>query len=294
MKIAITGANGFIGSNLREYFTEAGHIICSLTREEIDLLDENSVKKFFSENQIDILLHTAITGGRRGREDTAEDFYNNLKMFENLNSCTKGIKLLVNFASGAEYNRATDIFLAKEGSLGDTVPTDFYGLSKYIISQRVLDTHRPWINLRIFNCFGEGEKEDRMISSAIRNKLEGKKIVVHQNKYMDFFYIEDLLLVVDHYIKNINRLSDLPGDINLSYQHEKVPTLSDIASYVDFFDDTRNKVEVMKPGLGLSYNGCGYRLKNLGIPLIGIKTGIKNMFESLKKQNHELSYKKEV
>jgi len=294
MKIAITGANGFIGSNLREYFTDAGHTIYSLTREEINLLDENDVKKFFSENQIDVLLHTAITGGRRTREDTAEDFYNNLKIFENLNSCTKDVKLFINFASGAEYNRQTDIFLAKERNLGNTIPEDFYGLSKYIISQRILNMSKPWINLRIFNCFGEGEQKDRMVSSAIRSKLEGKKIVIHQNKYMDFFYIKDLLIVVDYYIRNIDRLSDLPRDINLSYQYEKISTLSDIASYIDFFTNLRNKIETIKPGMGRSYSGSGHRLAGLGLPLIGTERGIKNMFESLKKQNHKLSSKEEV
>ena len=293
MNIAITGANGFIGKTLARHLSLGGYKIYPMTRDTIDIFDTNSVRAFFSDNKIDVLFHTAITGGRRLREDTEEDFYKNIQMFEVLNSCADKVKLLVNFGSGAEYDRGSSIFLAKESDLGRSVPKDFYGFSKYLISRRIQQTEKPWVNFRIFNCFGPGEKKDRMITSAITNKINNKKIVIHQDKYMDFFYSEDLMKLVDFYLQNINSLKEVPKELNLSYENTKFSTLKDIASYIDFTTEPRVGIDTLEKGHGNSYCGNGSQLKKLGIKFDGLEKGIKNMFDTIKKQNNTVSLKLE-
>lgn len=293
MNIAITGANGFIGKSLTNHLSLSGHMVYPMTRDTIDIFDTKSVRAFFSDNKIDVLFHTAITGGRRLRKDTAEDFYKNIQMFEVLDSCADKVKLLVNFGSGAEYDRSSNIFLRKESDLGKSVPKDFYGFSKYLIARRIQQTEKPWVNFRIFNCFGPGEKKDRMITSAIMNKINNKKIVIHQDKYMDFFYSEDLMKLVDFYLQNINSLKQVPRELNLSYENTKLRTLRDIASYVDFITEPKVGIDTLEKRHGNSYCGNGSQIKKLGIKFDGLENGIKNMFNTIKKQNNDVSLKLE-
>ena len=72
-----------------------------------------------------------------------------------------------------------DIYLAlmeyDNDKLGETVPSDPYGYSKYHI-ENAIRNYDNIINLRIFNCFGIYEDIDRMIKSNIL-----KYILIHYN-----------------------------------------------------------------------------------------------------------------
>ena len=65
----------------------------------------NNIKKYWS--SIDFIIHAAVRGGRRIREDISDDFYNNVRMFEVLAS--QGIPMIT-FCSGAVYGRQEDIY----------------------------------------------------------------------------------------------------------------------------------------------------------------------------------------
>ena len=294
MNIAITGANGFIGRNIRKHFEQKGCNVYPLTRDNIDLLDIRKVKEFIAQKNIQVIFHTAITGGRRTRSDTFQDFYNNIRMFEVLEKSCSDAEILFNFGSGAEYSRYDEIFFKDEKDFGEKIPFDFYGFSKYLISKSIRSSKNRWVNLRIFNCFGLDEKKDRMITSSITKKLEGNKIVVHQNKYMDFFYIEDLLRVIDFYIDNIKNLESKPRELNLSYGREhSCTTLNEIAEYIDSRAVPKVGVSTLNNGYSKSYCGNNERLKSLGIDLMGIEKSIDFMFNTLKKEYDDVSLKSE-
>ncbi len=62
MKILITGGNGLVGSHFIENFdrdSERDPIILSPTREELNITDKESVKKFFKLNKPDTIIHFA-------------------------------------------------------------------------------------------------------------------------------------------------------------------------------------------------------------------------------------------
>ena len=82
--ILITGANGFLGSYISKRLKEDGYSVLNYGRDKLDVLNKLSVERTILDNDIKCVIHTAIKGGRRTREDTAQDFYNNLFMFENL------------------------------------------------------------------------------------------------------------------------------------------------------------------------------------------------------------------
>jgi len=200
MNVLVTGANGFIGSNIvtklrnNSKFT----VFCG-TRTTINLLSTHDVQKYIEDNKIDSIIHCAIEGGSRLKKDDGETFYRNILMYENL--IKSNYKLFINLASGAEFDRINDINNMSEADIFVNVPKDYYGLSKNIISKS-LTQFTFGHNLRIFGCFYHNELDTRFIKNNIKNYINKKPITIHQDKYMDYLNnkIKDC---VSDYLKNV-------------------------------------------------------------------------------------------
>ncbi len=157
----------------------------------------------------------------------------------------------------------------------NVVPTDFYGLSKNIISK--LSVHYCGIvNLRIFGCFYHNESSTRFIKNNLVNYINHKPIIIHQDRYMDFFYMEDLANVVKYFLKNpvVNY-----KDINMSYV--KKYKLSDIANIINELSTYKVDINIENKLFGLSYTGNGMQLNSLGLNLKDIEFGIKECYNKL-------------
>ena len=83
MNVLITGGNGFIARNIYKTIKDEHKTILT-NRKTLDVLDRNCVNKFFNDNRIDTVIHTAVSGGSRTKEDDISTLINNLVMFDNL------------------------------------------------------------------------------------------------------------------------------------------------------------------------------------------------------------------
>ena len=134
MNILITGSNGFIGRNLTKQFrNNYGYNIFELNSYNCDLTKPSDVNKFFKEKQeqYDLVIHTAIHGGRRTKVDEPEIVYHNLLMLYNLLANQNYYQCIISFGSGAELDRRYDI----NPHAMNRYPVDPYGLSKSIIDK---------------------------------------------------------------------------------------------------------------------------------------------------------------
>tara|TARA_R110001599_G_scaffold12675_2_gene59145 strand:+ start:223 stop:1047 length:825 start_codon:yes stop_codon:yes gene_type:complete len=269
MNILVTGGNGFVGRNIYKKLKDRYNIVLT-NRQSLDMLNREKVTKFFDQNSIDIVIHTAVSGGSRTKEDDIYTLIGNLSMFNNLVENRKKFGSLIHFGSGAEFDRRTDIVSAKEND--ECCPVDYYGLSKKIIKGEV-DKVENFYNLRIFGCFGEDELETRFIKSAVKSVKSGHAIKIHQNRYMDFFYIDDLCKVIEYYIENISK-KDLPKDMNLCYNKHK--SLLDIANKINkLMGKHYESVVVQQTGYYTEYTGNGKILGSLGLELDGFDKGLE-------------------
>lgn len=269
MKVLITGANGFVGRNLAKSLSSK-YEITTITRNDLDLLDRQAVLSYFKGKMFDVLIHTAVEGGSRLSADTGEVAYRNITMFYNLLSVQHAYKKFIHFGSGAELDRS-DVRGTHVGNTQERFPIDPYGLSKNVIA-RLIDNLRGFYNIRIFAVFGEDEPDTRFIKASLKKYIDGNPIEIYQNKSMDFFYIKDLIALVDYYINSGDRT--LPKTVDCSYSN--YTTLKHIAEIINSLDEHKVGV-VVGAERGTSYTGRANKL----IPFIGLEQGIINVYNSL-------------
>ena len=266
MNILFTGHKGFLGREMIPYLSQNHNVLCP----NIRYTNSVDVDEFIKNNPIDIILHAAIKGGRRVVVDEPEDCYDNILMFENL--AKHGIKM-INFDSGASYDRRRSIYGVYEEEIGDHIPVDYYGLSKFVTGWKCGDFEHTY-NLRFFNVWGPQETDDRFTKVNVDNYINGQEIVIFRNKYMDFFYIEDTKKVVDLYLSS----DDLPKNINLVYPENVM--LTDVANIINNLSKHNVPVKILKEGLDNSYCGNGSLLRALCPGLLGLEKSFKHYYES--------------
>jgi UDP-glucose 4-epimerase len=268
MNILITGCNGFLARELAEYFKNENLFLTN--RKSLDVLDQYGVDDFFNKNKIDFVLHTAVIGGKRGHVESVEDLFKNLKMFDNLVRNKHKYKMLINFGSGAEFDRRRSVENCKEEEIFSRLPVDYYGLSKNLITRKIV-SEKGLINMRLFGCFGPHEEPQRLIRATFDNISNNRDIIVHQDKYMDFFYSGDVCRVVDHYFQNCD--SDLPRDINLCYVDKK--TIKNVIFCIKSLTKAQNNVILKENTFGNSYTGSNKVLQKMNLDFFGLERGIE-------------------
>jgi GDP-L-fucose synthase len=278
VRILITGGNGNLSKIIKKHLSNENQITC-ISRNDFDISNYNEVKNYFSKNtDFDILIHTAIVGGRRTKEENYDVVYNNLLMFENIIQFAHLFKIVINFDSGAIYDRETDIYNRNEEHLF-TIPKDYYGFSKYLIYKRSLSYNNVF-NFRIFNIFHTNEEGDRFIKSCFNAKINNTIVQIFQDKYFDFIYEDDFIKILKHYINNYNSPNSLIKTFNLSYQQKY--KLSDIAKMILKNDAM---VQIMNPNLINNYCGDPSKLSNMKIQLDGLEKSL---------HKYETNYKNKV
>jgi len=269
-RILITGCNGYVSRNLIRLLPQYDFL--TTNRQDLDLLNTDAVDSLFKNNFFDLVINSAISGGSRLEDDNYLVLLNNILMHNNLMRNRKYFSKFINFGSGAELNR--DDHIDEKSILEKTYPKDFYGMSKNIIAKTEINNPN-FYNVRIFNVFNYDEIATRMIKANIINYINKKPIIIHQNKYMDFFYMDDLAEIIKHLIEN----NETQNTINCSY--EKKFCLLQIANMINNLDNYNVEIQLNEASyMGKSYYGK-YNLPN-SLSFIGFEEGLKRTYKIVK------------
>ena len=254
MNILITGGNGYIAKSLYSKLKDK-YKIKTITRQTFDLTNGNLMREWFRGQYFDAVIHTAIRGGSRLYAEDNTIIEDNLAMHNNLLANSNHYDKFITFGSGAE------LFM----------PDTPYGISKRSIAASILNSKNCY-NLRIFGVFDENELTTRFIKANILRYLKKESIMIHANKIMDFFYMQDLVNLVDHYITYY----DLQKEVNCCYDQKY--TLMNVANIINNLDEHKVKIEIETKSKLEFY--CSYN-NEFPINVIGLETGIDMTYKQL-------------
>lgn len=261
--ILLTGSSGFLAKEFKDYFKNRYNLF-SIPRESLIRLD--GIKQVIDSNHIDYILHTSWAGVGLG---TKEDYTYNIKVHKNIESISNKVKKIFIFGSGAEFP-ITDC--AKEEELPKISTGTYYALAKNEITHSSRNYFNIF-NLRLFGCFGKYENDSRLIKRSVLNLHNGNSITIIKDKEMDFFYVMDLVKVIEFYINNE---CHLPKELNCVYT-EKL-RLSDIANFLITKYSRKCGVEFIHDGYDKPYTGSSTLIDGLGINFKGLYQGIKEIY----------------
>jgi len=240
MKIVLTGANGFIGSNLCNYLSKKYQVL-ALSRNSNNL-DVNDNLKYFQYNleniedcekeilqfDPDVVINCAWIGGNKF-DDTCS-----MIQFENLQY---GIKLLdiikksntnlfVSLGTAAEYGYYTQ--QVSENHIQN--PYSLYGQTKkyfYDICKNICDLNKinfSWIIP--FHVYGPNDVKTRIIPKVIDLSLKNEDFTLNScDTLADYLYIDDFVQGVEQIIQH-----NVTGKINLC--SGKTYQIKDIVNFI--------------------------------------------------------------
>jgi nucleoside-diphosphate-sugar epimerase len=275
-KILILGANGFIGKSLSQLLNKDKYKIAAFNRQGLDATNFSELKRVLEIAKFDYVINCCLSGeGRLLKQDTPQNFFENLQIQENLLQLSNLYSKLIIFGSGAEFDRTKDVQNRKEGEFGP--PTNnYYGLAKYINSRRVFGNDKV-INIYIFNVFGPLEKDNRFIKSSIIKAINFETVEIWGDAYFDFFYINDLRILIEHYLDNPPQKYE---EINAVYNEKK--KLTDIINMISSIGGVKASVNIGENKINKNYFASGYKLAELCLPFTGLYLGIDEVYRYLK------------
>lgn len=256
MRVLVTGGSGFIGRHVVSRLSMR-HQVYAPTHRELDLVDDASVGAWLRTHDVDAVVHTAVKPGHRNASDLTGLLERNLRMFFSLVRSRGHFERFVVIGSGATYGVQRPLVRIDETSLGEVVPEDEHGLSKYVESVW-LSGDADAVELRPFGVYGPGEDYSiRFISNACCKALLDLPVTLRHDRLFSYVWVEDLAAVVERALHSGSGFLP-PGAYNVT---PGAPvSLRAVARLVVDYVGTGVPVRVNRGGEGAEYSGDGARL----------------------------------
>ncbi len=268
MRIAITGANGFIGSSLTRCLMKQGHEVTALVRKtgnvslvpikakvsEIDYSNPDSVRSAFEGQEI--IIHTAaLTRAESWEKMKAANTALVEKVVEALNS-NDAVKQFIFISSQAAAGMGTKNKPKTEEDIPQ--PLTWYGKSK-LMSEEIIRNRlqKDWTIIRPVSVYGPGDKDFLETFRLLKKHLSVSMGIM--DKYISLIYIDELCQLISKCIGNKNAFRQVFfASDGQTYTHRKfsdalqkaVPTFSlhlsvpdALVFYVAALGELRNKIQ---------------------------------------------------
>jgi len=259
MNILITGGNGFVASHLKN-FLDSKHTVYAPGKDQLNCLEPQEVNKFFNTHEVDVVIHTALTGREQLFDNSLRWMKEGLGMWYNIYNNRYRYKQLIQYGSAYELNLSR---IHRDATLADvlnSLPMTSYGSTKNFMARMSSETDN-FYTLRIFGHFHHTEPNHRFFKKLSNSK----KFTLQEDKQFDYFNLEDTLAVTDFVINE----QPAVRDINLVYPEKLL-----LSDQIKLFCKVKNiypEVDVLSSGLDLT--GDASILSSFNLQLQGLEAG---------------------
>ena len=271
-KILVLGSNGFIGRNIVEYLSPDVYDIYSPKRQELNLLDTQAVESYMKKTTPHVVVLSAVN---------IKSLDENLIMYFNLERCSDHFGKLISIGSAAEYDMKNYQPMMKEDYFRKHIPSDTYGLSKFVISNDIESKPRNLVNMRVLGIYGKYEDYTRrFLSNNICRALAGMGISINRDMFFDFIYVNDFLKILELFINNET------AQRNYNVCTGSPIRLSEIAQVIAKTHDKDESVLIKQEGLNPDYSADNSRLiSEFGpVEFTKLETAVQELYDWYK--NH--------
>lgn len=256
MNILITGGNGFVAQHLNKHLQHK-HTVHALNSTALNCADTSVVSSFFTANNIDVVIHTALTGREKLFETDPKWLVDSLVMWRNIYQNRHKFKMLIQFGTAYELPLTQDNKNITLSNVLGCIPDSSYGYAKNLIARCCNDTEN-FYNLRVFGNCHYTEADIRFFKKLYNSD----KFTINEDRVFDYFNLEDLLKVVEFVIDE----KPAQRDINLVYEQKLY-----LSQQVELFCEINNinpVVDIKKSGYWLT--GDPTILKSFNLKLDGL------------------------
>lgn len=264
----ITGAAGFIGSNLVRALLDNGYKVIGIdnlqtgflhnldnildnenfTFFEDDVNEYNEISEIFYNNKIDYILHYAATVGVKMTLENPLNVFKDITGFENILNLARhsNVKKIFYASSSEVYGEAKQLPMEEKNTpLNSRLP---YAIVKNL-GEAYLKTYSGKFNLdytaiRLFNTYGPQQSKSFVISKFISQALRDEDITIYGDglQTRTFFFIEDHVNFVLNLINNSESVNQV---INLG--SEKETTMNDLANLIIGLTKSNSRIKHLPP-----------------------------------------------
>lgn len=236
MRILITGAAGFIGSNLGDMLTDQRDVqvvgidnfdpfydrkikennLAGLKAKsnfqflECDICDEKAMNELFGNNKIDLVIHLAAKAGvRPSMENPLEYVRVNVQGTTNILEAMRknGVRKMVFASSSSVYGANEKVPFNEEDSLEKII--SIYAATKLScekMNKVYSDVYGfSILNLRFFTVYGERQRPDLAIHKFFKSILANEPITVYGDgdSSRDYTYVRDIVTGIEAAVKYV-------------------------------------------------------------------------------------------
>lgn len=222
-RVFVAGHRGMVGSALARRLGREGVEILTVSRSELDLLDQASVNRWFAAMRPQVVFHAAAKVGGIVANNTlrAEFIYENLLIATNVIHAAHvhGVEKLLFLGSSCIYPKLAPQPLREDSLLTDTLePTNEpYAIAK-IAGVKMAEAYRAqygsdFISIMPTNLYGPGDnyhpEYSHVVAALIRRFHEAKETGAREvvvwgtgTPRREFLYVDDMADASIHLMKN--------------------------------------------------------------------------------------------